>query len=180
MQPIAARDSCPELATLCERLVPGAAPPLELPLAIAPHARPLECFDAVERQVETRGGSACFGWQLWEWPALYLEAEFHAVWRDGEGALHDITPKLMPVPGIRFLPDPARTFAGRRVNNVRVALTDDPLVAAFLEACDEEWRLLNRGPRAALRTRRLSAREHRKLLEIRARMAAYGARLGLA
>jgi hypothetical protein len=178
MRPLTARMSCPVLQRFCESLAPGAVP-VRLAVLEAPHARPLDCFESVARHVILHGGRACYGWQLWEWPSLFLEAEFHAVWRNPSDALHDITPKPEPVHEILFLPDPARAFEGRRVNNVRVALSEDPHVREFLQACDDEWLLLNRGARAALRTYQLAAEEVRELERIRARKASLGVLIGM-
>jgi len=77
-----------------------------------------------------------------------IEAEFHAIWRDPGGRLHDITPKQLPVTDILFLPDPERKYDGRQVNNVRRPLRDDPRIKSFFELCDSEFELLNRGQRA--------------------------------
>jgi hypothetical protein len=108
----------------------------------------LDCFAAVGRRTEQDGGSVCYGWQIWEWPDVMIEAEFHAVWRDAVGRLHDITPKQIPIDMILFLPDPERKYEGRQVNNVRRALRSDPLILAWFKCCDAEFELLNRGERA--------------------------------
>jgi hypothetical protein len=44
-----------------------------------------ECFPNVAAKVTRDGGSLVFGWAIWEWPRIFIEAEHHAVWeRDGE------------------------------------------------------------------------------------------------
>jgi hypothetical protein len=107
-----------------------------------------DCFPVVERYARDHGGSVCYGWQIWEWPGVMVEAEFHAVWRSPTGELHDITPKQVPVPQVLFLPDPRRKYDGLQVPNVRRSLSSDPRVAAFIESCEDEFEFMNRGERA--------------------------------
>ena len=167
-----------DLAMFCGQLVAGGAP-VALPRLAPPEARPLECFETVEQKVADHGGAPCYGWALWEWPHLFLEAEFYAVWRDPTGGLHDITPRPGDSRSILFLQDPQRIFDGRRVKTVRHALSRDPAVAGFLRACDEEFALINRGPRAFMRNVALQGPELGELQQIWQRKIAYSQRLAL-
>ena len=88
------------------------------------------------------------GWQVWEWPGLYLEAEFHAVWRSPSGQLIDLTPKEMPIHKILFLEDPVRIYGGRRRRNEMQALSPDPAIADFIAACNEAESIVDAGDRA--------------------------------
>jgi hypothetical protein len=137
----------PEILKLCGELVPGSRPQF---LAVTPveGVEVKDCFPAVARQVRDHGGSICHGWQIWEWPGVMLEAEFHAVWRTPNGQLRDITPKPEPIPRILFLPDPSRKYSGRQVNNVRRALSTDPRIADFIRCWNDEYEFMNRGARA--------------------------------
>jgi hypothetical protein len=139
----------PAITNLCRELV-EAEEPRFLPVAPIPDADPNDCFPVVERYVAQQGGSVCYGWQIWEWPGVMIEAEFHAVWRSPIGELHDVTPKRGGVPNILFLPDSRRRYEGRQVCNVRHALSSDPRVAEFIKACEEEFEFMNRGERAML------------------------------
>jgi len=103
---------------------------------------------AVRNQIEAHGGSVCYGWQIWEWPNVLINAEFHAVWKDPSGSLVDITPKPPPIQRILFLPDPTREYDGRQVNNVRRPLRNDPAIKRFIKDCDREFEISNRGDRA--------------------------------
>jgi hypothetical protein len=111
-------------------------------------ARTDDCFVNIERHLATNGGSMCVGWQIWEWPRVLVEAEFHAVWKDKTGTLIDITPKQDREERILFLPDPDRHYKGKRVNNVRRALSTEPTVIEFVAACDRESEIMNGGSRA--------------------------------
>ena len=157
-----------EILQLCKRLAPSAQPQY-LPVIPVAGAVPRDCFPVVERQVLAHGGTMCCGWQLWEWPRVLLEAEFHAVWRDNNGILHDITPKDAPKERILFLPDPLRTYERRQVDTIRVALSSLPQVQAYIEACELEFEFWNRGARAdqhgEIHIKGDEAREYRTIQE---------------
>lgn len=132
--------------SLCRELVPDPKP-VFIPVTPEPNAKSLDCFPVVTCHAEEHGGSVCYGWQIWETPGFMIEAEFHAIWRDPRGGLHDITPKRLPVTEILFLPDPVKKYDGRQVNNVRRPLSDDPRIKPFFDLCDKEFELLDRGQR---------------------------------
>ena len=167
-----------DLAALCFELA-GQVAPIVLPRLAPLDQRPADCFETVVQHVIDRGGSACYGWVLWEWPGLFLEAEFYAVWRDAEGNLRDITPRAGDASGILFLPDPVRAFDGRRVNSIRQPISPDPAVAGFLSACHEEFDLINRGARAFMRNAALQGAELCELQQIWQRKMGYWQRLSL-
>ena len=178
MKPYRPAQLTEELATFCGKLVAGGAP-VTLPRLAPPEARPLDCFETVVQKVADQGGAPCYGWTLWEWPALFLEAEFYSVWRDPAGALHDITPRPGDSRTVLFLADPLRVFDGRRVKTVRQALLTDPAVLGFLRACDEEFALINRGARAFMRNVSLQGPELGELQQIWQRKIAFSQRLAL-
>ena len=66
----------------------------------------LDCFVNVSRYAERFGGSIQYGWLIWEWPTIMIEAEFHAVWVTPQGALKDITPNPFGMGQVLFLPAP--------------------------------------------------------------------------
>lgn len=107
-----------------------------------------ECFGTVAAHIEQHGGSVQHGWALWEWPGVMIEAEFHAVWRALDNSLLDVTPREDSEQRVLFLPDPTRTFDGSAVDNVRLALTDDPRAADFIRLAEQKYEILNRGRRA--------------------------------
>jgi len=107
-----------------------------------------ECFPAIDRKVQECGGKVHYGWQIWEWPGVLLEAEFHAVWLSPEHELVDITPKSFKVEKILFLPDPSMRYEGKQVNNIRVPLSDNPITRDFIGICDAIFRIQNKGNRA--------------------------------
>jgi hypothetical protein len=69
------------------------APPVYVKVQPEPWAIVNECFPNVERKVLSNGGKMLCGWQIWEWPNVMIEAEFHAIWQNPKGDWVDITPK---------------------------------------------------------------------------------------
>lgn len=107
-----------------------------------------ECFPNVEVKIARDGGRMLCGWQLWEWPRVMVEAEFHAVWVSADGSMVDITPKEQGESRILFLPDPKRTYDGVLVDNVRRAIRDDLLVHHLIKVSKAITRVMNHGERA--------------------------------
>jgi hypothetical protein len=103
------------------------------------------CFEIVPDYISKHGGEQVIGWSIWEWPEVFIEAEFHAVVRQPDGTLLDITPKVFPMPRILFLPDSARAYRGRQVNNIRKPLGKNPGIKRFCQLCDLIYQELNKG-----------------------------------
>lgn len=57
-----------------------------------------ERFPLVDERVRLCGGSVCVGWAIWEWPAILVEAEFHAVWKNPAGEIFDDHERAMRAP----------------------------------------------------------------------------------
>ena len=58
-----------------------------------------------------------YGWSVWEWPKVFIEAKFHAVWKQPDGSFLDIAPKSLPIPRVLFIPDPRRVYLGSPAQN---------------------------------------------------------------
>src|SRR5258708_27145118 len=119
-----------KILELCERITPGRRPVF---LAIKPDVgcAPSDCFENVRRKVEREGGRIQYGWALWEWPKVFIEAEHHSVYESVTGpAWVDITPCAEGSRRRLFLPDDDAPYAfqdeGLRRDNIRMALSDDP------------------------------------------------------
>ncbi|MBY6206907.1 MULTISPECIES: hypothetical protein [Halomonas] len=104
----------------CYEVLPRVAPRYVLHQAVA-GAEVAQCFRAVEMQVRIYGGEQVVGWALWVWPKVMIEAEWHAVWRDPEGVLMDITPRPpgMRLGKIAFLLDADGRGKGEARGNIR-------------------------------------------------------------
>jgi hypothetical protein len=110
--------------------------------------QPLDCFNNVRRRIAQDGGDIVFGWAIWEWPGIFVEAEHHAVWAPPSGgAWQDITPGPPSFRRRLFLPDDTAIydFANEGIlrDNVRLAVSTSPLVQAMFEAATERVAILN-------------------------------------
>lgn len=136
---------------LCDQIRPGVEPEY---VRIDPGAddQISDCFNNVRRRVDQAGGDIVFGWAIWEWPRVFVEAEHHAVWAPPGGASRrDITPAADPTFRRRlFLADDKATydFASEGVlrDNVRLAISEAPIVEAMFAAAAERVAVLNSIP----------------------------------
>jgi hypothetical protein len=129
-------------------------------LAVEPesYAQANECFPAVAEKIKRDGGSQALGWQIWK-STMLIEAEFHAVWRSEEGLLKDITPKQIPISKILFLPDSRATYNGSQTDNVRINISDNPIVDDFIKIAKAIFRIENKGEKAFQQEVRLEGKE---------------------
>ena len=146
--------------------------PTFVPVKALPGADALECFPVVENHVAQAGGTVCYGWRFWELPGIYVEAEFHAVWRTEDGSLLDITPNQVGSQQVLFVADPSRVYEGHQVKNIRRALADHPAILNFFAAADAEYEFMNRGSRADQHGQIvLSPAESREYMQIQTKKA---------
>ena len=89
-----------------------------------------------------------FGWKIWEWYGVMIEAEFHVVWRTVEGTLKDVTPNALPFDRVLFLPEASLVYQEKQVENIRQPLISDRRIKEFIKAASDEFALLNAGDRA--------------------------------
>jgi hypothetical protein len=137
-----------QILEFCRRVNPDATPVF---ITITPRSgcRANDCFDCVKGKVEGEGGRIQFGWSIWEWPGVSIEAEHHAVYEPAGGPPWiDITPpKNQEVRRRLFLPDNRAIFNfksdGRSLDNQRFALNDDPLIEEFFVAAKKRVAILN-------------------------------------
>lgn len=126
------------LERLCKKI--GATrPPVHIKITPTAGAAPLECFGNINSYIEQKGGSIQYGWLLWEWPNVLVEAEFHAVWVSPSGEIRDITPRLDGDTDVLFLPDDRRTYEGKYVDNIRLAVREDKLIHDFIFLAEKRF-----------------------------------------
>lgn len=125
------------------RRIGGVEEPVFVPVRSRADSKLDDCFMDVHRQVEQLGGAIQHGWTIWEWPGIFAEAEFHAVWCSPEGELVDVAAKRHEETTILLTPDPTRVFKERRVPNVRFAISRDPRVKQFFELHDRYGKLMD-------------------------------------
>lgn len=120
-------------------------PPVYLQIESFSGAIPDECYENVEKYIKQYGGSIQYGWQIWEWPNVMIEAEFHAVWVSASGEYKEVTPKASGIDKVLFLPDPTRKYRGKQINNIRKALKEKQSIKDFIDSSNKLFELLNRG-----------------------------------
>lgn len=128
-----------------------------------------ECVVVVPEHAAANGGEQVIGWAIWERPGVFIEAEFHSVWKTPAGELVDVVPREYPFKAITFLPDPHRTYRGRQIDNVRKALVRDPDVVRFLFLAKRKTQILNEGHLADkydITLDELSPRQRREILNL--------------
>jgi hypothetical protein len=98
----------------------------QVPVQPGEDCSPGSCFDNVRAVVRRRGGSTQLGWCMREQTGVYVEGEFHAVWRSPEGFLIDVTPRADGLTTILFLPDTNASYQGEDVAPRRLMLHEKP------------------------------------------------------
>jgi hypothetical protein len=73
-----------EILALCAEIAPGVSP-ITVQSKPAPGATAQSCFYNVRACIEREGGEMLYGWSIWEWPRVFIEAEHHARGGDRPG-----------------------------------------------------------------------------------------------
>jgi hypothetical protein len=111
-----------------------------LTITADPDSQPLDCFHNARKKVTQGGGRIVYGWAIWIWPRVYIEAEHHAVFEPADGApwIDPTPPHISDITARLFIEDPTAIYdfdnEGIRRDNIRHALVKDPLVPAFFES----------------------------------------------
>lgn len=122
-----------------QRSIEGTKAPVFVPIRPRGDSIPNDCFENVARQVEECGGEVVHGWRIYIMPGLFLEAEFHAVWKAPDGRLVDVS--LPPEEGtsrIVFFPDPTRSFQGEPIPSIHWPLAKMKELNEYLKAFEED------------------------------------------
>lgn len=141
--------SAEHVISFCASIVGGHAP-------IAVRSDPLrgepfnDCFRTVPKHIKSKGGSQIIGWAIWERPGVFIEAEFHAIWKNQEDELVCVTHRQQDFSSITFLADPCRLYEGRQVDNIRKPLVKDNDVVRFLFLAKRRFEILNTGKLAEM------------------------------
>lgn len=130
-----------EILKYANKVAPGMQPTF-IPVTPVREAELNECFSNVENHIKTHGGSLQLGWYIYLWPRVMIEFVFHAVWRQTNGTLVDLTPHPDNEQEILFLPDPKRAYTGLSPDNVRYPLSKKPPVLEFIQLGEERFRVL--------------------------------------
>lgn len=75
----------PYVISFCRSVVSDPKP-VYVPLRPLDGAAENACFSILPPPVAQHGGEQVNGWSIWEWPRVFIEAEFHAVWRQPDAS----------------------------------------------------------------------------------------------
>lgn len=122
-----------EVNSFCERFFPGKQAQF---IQYRPNEqyREKDCYENVKSHFKKLGGEIIWGWSLWIWPNVFIEAFHHAVWKSPTGILIDITPdSTSTFDSHLFVIDQESTFDDNmeRYENKRMPLNEDPLVIEY-------------------------------------------------
>ncbi|EKN3347660.1 hypothetical protein O8E94_002982 [Yersinia ruckeri] len=142
--PIPASPTDPDTQKFCQQIVHDITP-IWVQSEPQPGAPEKDCFLIVEDHIKHHGGKAVLGWVIWEVSGVFIEAEFHCIWQDPDGVMHDVTPYPYHLDNILFLPDHTRIYSGRQVDNIRHALIKDNDVIRYLYLAKKRFEIMNTG-----------------------------------
>jgi|tagenome__1003787_1003787.scaffolds.fasta_scaffold20811780_2 hypothetical protein len=123
-----------QIRDFCTSIRPSGEPRY-VPIEACADALPKECFGNVRQRVSLHGGQIVFGWAIWIWPRVFVEAEHHAIYERPDGTWIDVTPQSNH-DQILFLPDDSAVYDfdnPQRRDNLRLALKADPLIESYFE-----------------------------------------------
>ncbi|KAF3984316.1 MAG: hypothetical protein HFP81_02665 [Methylococcales symbiont of Hymedesmia sp. n. MRB-2018] len=121
------------------------AKPVYVPFMPVSHAEQQECFETVSIQIKNEGGEIVYGWKINEIKRVWLEAEFHAIWKRKDNQLIDITIKPTPVEKILFVPDPLKKYEGYQVQSIFKPLKKTKDIMRFIELANSYYQETNKG-----------------------------------
>jgi len=126
------------------KLIPGHSKPIYVDVNTIPEAKINSCIQAVNEHILNNGGEIIYGWQLWK-NQFYIEAEFHAIWKNDLGKLIDISLKNLDTSNILFVPNYKHKYTGQQINNIMLNISNNKLVDDFIELNKAIYRLKNKG-----------------------------------
>lgn len=109
--------------------------PEKVPVIVEQYAKIHNCYINVAEKIKKDGGKVHYGWSIYKTDIL-CEAERHAVWENDNEELVDITPKEVDLDEILFVSDDDFIYHGQLVDNIRVNITNNPVVDDFIILCE--------------------------------------------
>lgn len=126
---------------LCKSINPNSEPKY-IPVNPVKGSTTNDCFMNIKKQLAHNEGDAQYGWVIWEWPNVMIEAESYTVWKNSDGNYISITPTFNGEKEILFLLDESSGSKGRGIKNISRVLKDDPLIQELLNINDRIFDLV--------------------------------------
>jgi len=128
----------------CKEVVSDTFPQL-VKVEVWEKSESLDCYNNVKKYCSEFGGEVVYGWMILIWPSVFIEAQFHAVWKDLSGNLLDITDNDGHYDKILFLEDKNKIYERKQVNNIRKALRNTNLINEYIRLNNKEFEIKNEG-----------------------------------
>ncbi|NOJ86972.1 SEC-C domain-containing protein [Myxococcus xanthus] len=97
-------------------------------------AQALDCYMNAREYAAATGGEVLYGWQIWEWPGVLLEAQFHAIVKLPDGGLVDVTPPEDGGARVLFVHTPGHAYGGKMVPSRQRAIAASEVVDRYIFA----------------------------------------------
>ncbi|MGI6093238.1 MAG: hypothetical protein GX348_10900 [Veillonellaceae bacterium] len=127
-----------EVEELCHRINEDRQPVYVTVDTTVPASQDTDCIKNVALKIVKDGGDFQFGWAIWEWPSVMLEAEFWVVWVNHDGQLIDVTPRGRG-DKILFISDDKTNFEGKPIDSILQPILDHPLIMQYIEINQQIW-----------------------------------------
>ncbi|MCY0998317.1 hypothetical protein OWM54_14370 [Myxococcus sp. MISCRS1] len=124
----------PAILSFSKELTGRNTQPVYVPIIPAVNAKGLDCYVNAKNVAEQCGGQVVYGWRIWEWPGILLEAQAHAVVQKPDGTFVDVTPPHDGSTQDLFVPDPRNVYNGKRILTRQKALAASRTVDKYIEA----------------------------------------------
>ena len=129
----------------------GGSQPVKI--TIQPYGVPGRCYANCQRVVADIGGNIVYGWTLWEYPGVYLTAEYHSV-AERDGEYIDPTPQIDGTKEVLFVPVPGAEAPTESVINKYKNLLHAKLIDRFIELQTANLRLHYQGKQGTVQFRK--------------------------
>jgi hypothetical protein len=95
-----------------------------------------QCYSNVKEKVRHDGGKIHYGWSIHFTENIIVEAERHAVWENDDEDLICVTPHPSNFNNVIFLSDNSYVEPSLQIDNVRMNITNNPLVEDWIYLAD--------------------------------------------
>lgn len=107
-----------------------------VPVQVESYSREKQCYSNVEEKVKRDGGRIHYGWSVHFTSGIIIEAERHAVWENDDEELICVTPHPSNHNEVIFISDDVPVDPDLQIDNVRMNITNNPLVDDWIYLCD--------------------------------------------
>lgn len=107
-----------------------------VPVVVELYSRNKQCYSNVGEKVKRDGGKIHYGWSVHFNKGVIIEAERHAVWENENEDLICITPNPSDYNEVVFISDNIPVDPYLQIDNVRMNITNNPLVEDWVYLAD--------------------------------------------